>query len=511
MKKFLILALLILFQFCSFGQGRVVINEYLPWASSGCNTTTEFVELYNFGPGPVNIGCYILTEGDFSITIPSNTILQPGQYYLISGQDILPKGCGNLDSAVHVSLNWTTCNCTSGTIPTNNDGLFTDGGNGNEQVVLLDPNLNVVDALVRDPSATEASAFIQTSTLNGNCTSRSFDLDLINIPYETAVGQSTGRGNSFARIIDGDCKWIKESTQSANAPNYSLGDAASISYELTITNSMECNNSKGAISINVIATSYTDIFPMNYTLAYDADNNQLFSSSDQYTSGVDNTPSRIDINDLKAGNYRITLFTPQACNSKTFDFQILECSTVLPVHILSFKHLKTEDNKQSFSWAISEVESVRTILLEQSNHNSGFTTAFHQTIDDRSSGTQTFSAVIPASEARFFRLRITLKNGNVIYSGIISTHSSISVTASKLWPNPAKGSITIQPGTPLPSQLSYKIYNLQNSLVEQGDLHIGSNQYNFTLPVHHLSKGFYQVFIYSVDNFKPISLRFVKD
>src|SRR5438270_8747676 len=134
----------------------------MPWPANSCGTTAEFVELLNFGPGPVDIGCYVLTDGDFSITIPPHTIVQPGQFYVMAGQDVLPSPCGNIDSDVHASLNWNTCNCTSGTIPTTGDGLFTDGGMATEQVVLLNPNLKVVDAVVRalpgEPSSTITTA-----------------------------------------------------------------------------------------------------------------------------------------------------------------------------------------------------------------------------------------------------------------------------------------------------------------------------------------------------------------
>jgi hypothetical protein len=500
---------LILLKLSSFAQGRVVINEYMSWVANSCPVTSEFVELYNFGPGPVNIGCYILTDGDYSVTIPPNTILQSGQYYLISGQDFIQDDCANLDSAVHVNLNWNTCNCTSAPIPQTGDGFFTDGGNANEQVVLLAPNLNVVDAIVRDLPA-ESSSSITTSSVSGNCSSKTFDLDLLSINYET-VGSSTGRGNSYARIIDGDCEWIKETHQSANAPNFSQGDVSSIFYELTIVNSRDCDNSRGAISVNVIANNYTGIFPMNYILAYDADSNDVFTSADQYTYGEDDSPSRVEINDLKAGRYRVTLFTPQGCNLKTFDFLILDCSPILPVQILSFKHQKTQQNRHNFSWTISEVESVHTIALEQSTNNSLFTTAYEQTIDHNTSGTHTYSASIPVSEAKFFRLRITLKTGATVFSATINTHSSVSIPVSKLWPNPAKGFITIETGTQLPSTVSYRIYSLQNSLVDQGELHIGNFQYNFTLPVHRLSKGLYQLFVYTGTGFKPISFRFVKE
>ncbi len=502
--------MLFLLKMNSFAQGRVVINEYMPWTANGCGTTSEFVELFNFGPGPVNIGCYILSDGDYSITIPSNTILQPGQFYLIAGQDIISKGCANVDSAVHANLNWNTCNCTSAPIPQTGDGFLTDGGSASEQVVLLDPNLNVIDAVVRDSSTKETASSITTSSLSGSCTQKTFDLDLMNITYET-IGESAGRSNSFARIVDGDCEWVKETSQSANATNNRQGELASISYELTIVNVRDCDNSDGSISIKVVASDFTGIFPMNYVLAYDADGDNAFTLADEYTYGTDATSPRVEINGLKAGRYRVTLSTSFGCNLKTLDFDILECIPPLDLQVLSFKHLKTQQGWRSFEWTISEAETVRVMAFEQSMDNRSFSTAAQLTVDPNSQGIQTFKTTIPASEHKYFRLRITLNNGATVFSPTIGTNTSVTIPVSRLWPNPTKSSITVETGTLLPSTIHYKIYNLQSSLVDQGKLYVGNYQYSFTLPVHRLPAGLYQLFVITSEHHKPISLRFVKE
>jgi len=130
----------LLFFQVAFGQttGRVVINEYMPWTSNGCGTTAEFVELLNLGPGPVNLGGYILTTGKYAVTIPPNTLLQPGKFFVLSGEDFIPNDCGNIDSiatGVHANLNWNICGCTNVTIPTTGDGMMTDGGASNTPLV----------------------------------------------------------------------------------------------------------------------------------------------------------------------------------------------------------------------------------------------------------------------------------------------------------------------------------------------------------------------------------------
>src|SRR5688572_11202053 len=96
--------------------GFILLNEYLPWPNLACGTRQEFIELLNFGPGPVDIGCYVLTDGDFAVTIPPNTIILPGDYYVIGGMDISAAPCANIDSSIHVDLNWFTCGCTSGAV-----------------------------------------------------------------------------------------------------------------------------------------------------------------------------------------------------------------------------------------------------------------------------------------------------------------------------------------------------------------------------------------------------------
>jgi len=327
--KMILIMLLIQFKmsFSAFSQGRVVINEFMPWTSNTCGgPTAEFVELLNFGPGPMNIGCYILTDGDYSVTIPPNTIIQPGQFYVISGQNIIPAPCANINATVTADLNWNTCNCTSGAIPTTGDGFFTDGGNASEQVVLLSPALTVVDAVIRTLPV-ETSSLITTSSLGGQCTSQTFDLDLMAINYET-IGESAGRGNSFARKLDGDCGWVKDPQQSAGGTNNTPSETSDVDYDFAVTNATNCSNN-GRVEVIVNGSNASSLFPLNYTLAYDADNDFVFELTDVYTNGTDATPNTLTVSNLTTGHYRLTVGSTLGCNLQTFPFTIFQCGTVL--------------------------------------------------------------------------------------------------------------------------------------------------------------------------------------
>ena len=93
-----ILLLLLVFGFT--GRSQIIINEL------GIAPTTgdaagggEFIELFNQGPLPVDIGCYVIffssTSGSnnptgFSITIPPGTMLNPCAHYLIGGSGLSP-------------------------------------------------------------------------------------------------------------------------------------------------------------------------------------------------------------------------------------------------------------------------------------------------------------------------------------------------------------------------------------------------------------------------------------
>jgi hypothetical protein len=489
----------------TYGQstGRVVINEYLPWTSNGCGATGEFVELLNFGPGPVNIGCHIITDGDFSVTIPPNTILQPGQFYLIAGQNIIPSPCANVDSTVTADLNWTTCGCTSGSIPITGDGFFTDGGSANEQVVLLDPTGKVLDAVIRSFPA-ETSSLITTSGIGG-CTPLTFDLDDMNINYEV-LGMSAGRANSFARFKDGDCEWVKETQQSGDATNNKPGETSSLRYSFSIIESMDCDSKGGSIDIYVNIGSNTDVFPMQYILVFDSNNNGVFDLNDTYTHGIDNTPSSVEILGLPLGNYRITVSSAKGCFLQTFDFRILDCTGVLPVGVSSFRLSHTNSTSHTFKWSVSDLETIKKVVLERTADGINYT-PLAEIPTASLSGSRHFTQMVPAEDGQY-RVKLVYKNGQIAYSTII--HAGTARPLTKLSPNPARDNVIISFDGEKDKMSYYKIYDLSGAVVAEGkhlSVH-GTNQ--LQVPLTQLRPGVYHLSFVSDKDAQPISFRIVK-
>jgi len=479
-------------------QGRIVINEYMPWTLNGCGATSEFVELLNFGPGPMDIGGYVLTDGDFAVTIPLNTIVPAGGYYVISGQSIINAPCANIDSTIHAQLNWNTCGCTSGPIPTTGDGFFTDGGSANEQVVLLDRRRRVVDAVIRSLPA-EPSSPITAYTSDG--TTFIFNLDQMNIDYEV-LGMSAGRGNSFARKLDGDCGWVKDPQQSANATNNTPSVTSDISYDFSYVNTMDCNAARGSIQVYVRTSNYATYFPMSYTLAYDVNGDGQFGLDDQYSTDRDSTAPDIYLTGLAAGHYRITVESRLGCSLKSFEFKILSCLPVLPVQLIYFR--STASPAYQLEWLLNDRSEFGNLVLERSAPGGKFTT--EKIFLPFEGGGRSVFRLRPGTEHDHFRLKMIRSDGSFVYSPIVMAPGAAS-NGVKAWPNPARDQVSLRLPSADARQLPYRIYSLKGEIVAQGVFSLTQGVNTVVIPVATLPLGLYQL---AAQGEQPICIRFVK-
>lgn len=507
MKTTFTLLFFLVLKTASFSQGRVVINEYLPWPSNGCGATTEYVELMNFGPGPMNIGCYILTDGDYAITIPANTILQPGAYYTISGTSTITYPCGSIDSTIHPQLNWNTCNCTNVPIPTTGDGFMTDGGGASEQLVLLDPTLKVIDAVVR--SSPETSSAITTSTAGGQCTSRSFDLDTMTIDYET-IGESAGRGNSFSRKLDGDCHWLKDTHESGNASNNHPGDVSDVTYSFNYTQTQACPDN-GSVAVTVSASDYSDVFAMSYILAFDSDSNDIFEFTDSYIYDTVTNPNSIAVGNLIEGTYRLTVASPNGCYLQTFPFSILDCIVVLPVRLVSFG-VQQNNNRVECRWSIENSQDLKYVTIERSTDGISFTSfsTIQAPPNTRGVWNHNYSFTEANTTMPYFRLRMNSQNGKETFSPIVNL-SSRGFTVNRVWPNPVKDLLYAESSFASSGIVEYRIFNMSNKLLAKADISVRAGVNSFMIPVQHLSPDIYQLIIQDKNHPEgTVRLRFVK-
>ena len=179
----------------------IVINEVMANAAGGCDggcmpSTAEWVELYNTCNTPQDISCFVLTDGDFGVTFPAGTIIQPYSYFVV----------GSANSGVSLNLDLGSCGCTSG--PTSQVGIFT---NTSEQLVFTNESGVIQDGLywgggqfAQTPSFTTANAV--------GCPDVTINLSASDPALASVSGQSNNDGESIYRECDGTDVWLTGAT-----------------------------------------------------------------------------------------------------------------------------------------------------------------------------------------------------------------------------------------------------------------------------------------------------------
>jgi hypothetical protein len=492
----------ILSSFQADGQGRVVINEYMPWPGNACGTPSEFVELLNMGPGPMNIGCYILTDGDFSVTIPPGTILQPGQFYVIAGQDLLPAPCTNISMNVTADLNWTTCNCTSAPIPTVGGGFLTDGGSANEQLVLLDPGLQVVDAVARNLPV-EVSVDITTAPIAG-CTQQTFNLDYMFIDYEI-IGESAGRGNSFARKTDGACGWLKDTQQSGGGTNNTPGDQPGLNISMFITEEPNCTG--GSAHFTVLTAPVASFFPLDYILAFDADGNGVFTETDTYTYGFDYTAPSLDIPNLPYGQYAINIGPQQGCDYQNFIFIVGPCAP-LNIFLKSFTGT-INANETRFTAEISGCTELSSLELEVSRDGIHF--EWLASIPLGTADNQKINYAVTDAPGKYFRLNMINKKRISRISPILVLYANQTLQSSQLSPNPFQNNLQLSYQSSISEKISVEIWNTAGSLVLQKQFQASKGTNMISFQTEKFVKGLYVIRVIHTQSGESEIFKGIKD
>lgn len=188
----------------------VRLNEFLYRPSAAFNNgvdpnTGEFIEL--IGPPGADISCYILTDGDWTITMPAGTIIPSDGFFTIGNDSIWGAGTFDLDAE--------NCNCfTDG-----NGGqgllILTDGG---ETISMFDATGTFVDGVIYGSPSAGNQPFGSTFTTVGlaGC------LNSVTLPaasaYSTAPG-GVAANTSLVRAPDGSGNWVPQVGGSLNGCN----------------------------------------------------------------------------------------------------------------------------------------------------------------------------------------------------------------------------------------------------------------------------------------------------
>ncbi len=287
--------------------------------------TNEWIELINTCDAATDISCMIVGDGDFSIVIPTGTVLQPDEVFTIgSGQG------GNTPD-----LNWTTCNCSSSI---NQTGSLTDAA---EQFFVLDATGTISSGVYWGGGTFPAS--VSTIASNG-CTA----LTGISVALSSAF-QSISIAEGVSNELSCNGSYITSGTSSFGATNSDQIPSASI----TPSVSAVCEG-----------------FPMSFSSAGSLGivSSWSFSNATPATSSLQN-PTGIIFNDF--GNQTVTLTVENSCGeSVSLPIIVQVEESVVPTITPSGPTTICENDLLSLSTATAQTLEWRqngTTLSELSN------------------------------------------------------------------------------------------------------------------------------------------------
>ncbi len=269
--------------------------------AGGCDgsctpSTEEWFELYNICSEDVDLSCFVITDGDFGITLPAGTIISANGYLVV----------GSVNSLVPVDIDLGTCGCTSGA--SNQIGIFT---NSNEQLVITDPTGVYQDAIYWGTGQFAQTPSFTTNPI-GDCASITINLDATNPEFEPLLTQSGNSGFTAFRTCDGGAIW--QNGGIPPTPGATNGGSTLLEAALEASNDILCLNDCIDFS--------------NSTSGAFLNSSWIFEGSSTPTSNATN-PSNICYS--TPGTFDVTLTVSEACGSNTIT--LVDFVTVLDISL----------------------------------------------------------------------------------------------------------------------------------------------------------------------------------
>ena len=297
---------------------QVVINEVMHKPGPNNNTNQgirrkEYVEIYNKGCSPVDIGCWVVGSAGMGIQTVTNpsyigafqfaagTIINPGQHLVVGGTES-QNGTGyspaDIDYDVKQFLNTNTCDPNTNWLLPNGDGwiaLYDDTGTPIDAVYWsfssTAPNLATDDDYASNPCVPSACSGISSL--------RSARQIFANFPARiTFTGSATSNDLTFSRVPDGG-NWTRNVAPSIAGTNQcNSGQCSSApSFQLSSTSTApSCGASNGSINITAAPTSGG----ITYTYSWSP-----------------NVSSSASASNIAAGTYQITITSSTGCVKDT--------------------------------------------------------------------------------------------------------------------------------------------------------------------------------------------------
>lgn len=253
--------------------GFVVISEFRTTGPGGGND--EFIELYNRTNSPINVGGWLLqrssstgvTTGNPRYTFPSDTILLPGQHYLVVGSSYSGSATGDSAAALEIADNGGIALIRNDGVPIDAVGmasgsLYLEGtplaplsGSSNQSYArtnngCTDTNNNSTDFILQAPSDPQNSTSTPIMCLKvTNVTSTAGDSPPLP-PYVSGTSIPITVEFSSNVNVTGSPTLLLETGSTDRAATYASGSGSNI---LTFTYTVQAGDVSG--DLNYVAAN----------------------------------------------------------------------------------------------------------------------------------------------------------------------------------------------------------------------------------------------------------------
>lgn len=428
----------------ALSQGRVVINEFSTGLSA--NKSQDFIELKNVGVGTADISNYTLVIDNESIKLPKNTLVQEGGFFVFNYPKMIAKEKSNI------------------------------------RIYVLDSSSNIIDAVSGKSSEVQ------------------------NAKVESILDVS-GQGMFFSRKMDGDCKWILDSSSTAGASNNKMGTISSLQISKLV--SMNTNCSSGKVNFTIEGANPEKFFSVNYTLGFDANNDGKLTTSDRFVNGSDSTAPIVEVNNLySSGTYKIMLEPINGCNQQVFDFRIDPCVT-MAVRLKKFTG-SSNGKVNNFNIEIETDADLKELKLEGSVNGSQFEKISNVPFENRA-GLQNISYNSNPTQQTYFRIAMTDINNKVTYSPIVHL-SLVASSPNKISasPNPFSDMVNLRVQSDKNEKAVVSFYATNGALAFTQSIDLFSGNNDIRLQTSQLQKGLYIVSIRNQSNQQAQITRLMK-
>jgi len=493
MKRIFTLCVLVSITF--FSRSQAVLNEVYPQPGNGYN---EFLELYNENNSPENLDNYTVVtyyeegtkSGFYVFDLPNANVAAKGYYVCASENPFdIQQQLGQT-----ADLNWNSIPANgsltkweknggsyiSVAVPANlNDFIvrLNGGGNGVYHIFVYKNGI-LVNGVVVGINATAMPGNIKSMPdlpINMSGSSPDFTINFNSIPDNSVefIPNSLGTNNGYYRSSDGLCgDWLKSdqpgqhnpgSTNGSlsSLPGNKLGVAAVISqYGGDPTKSLLAYNlvSAPAAALPVTISVYTDL-----GVASQYDINDVLIESKIFTSA----PSGAQYVVLPSWDVAVIIVVKGVTDCYDTTLAIGNYWSVLPINLISFQGSINTNNKTQLQWRIGNNELIDKIEVERSYDGKEFkTAALVFTTEKNGVEDYMFYETLSSFDKMMYRLKITSKANEVIYSKILNFQNRITTSNNlKVIGNPVSNQLTFNYSSETEKVIDIRIYDMTGRVV----------------------------------------------